>query len=303
MQARALTPGRWQVVKGCIVVLRPKQWVKNAFVFGGIIFSMNLFKGQMLATSVAAFILFCMLSSGVYLVNDLVDLECDRQHPTKCRRPIAAGIIRTPLAVGMAASLLALSLPLAVVLRPLFGVVAVAYVVLNLSYTFLLKNVVIIDLFCIAGGFVLRATAGAVAINVRISPWLLICTFLLALVLVIGKRRHELLVLEGEAANHRRILAEYSPRLLEELLSVATTSTVIAYSLYTFFSETSQESHSYMMLTIPFVVYGVFRYLYLVYRRNEGGSPDQMLFKDVPLLMDIALWAVAGTVILYNISR
>ena len=271
-------------------------------LFGGLVFSLNLLDGGMVATSVAAFVLFCMLSSAVYLVNDLLDLERDRQHPTKRLRPLAAGVITPPLAVGLAAALFAFAVPLAFALDWPFGAVAGAYVVLMVGYSLALKNVVIIDLFCIAGGFVLRAIAGAIVIDVRISPWLLICTALLALFLVLGKRRHELLLLEDGAANHRRILAEYSTPLIEELISVVTSATVIAYSLYTFFSETSHEHGRYMMLTIPFVVYAIFRYLYLVHRRNEGGNPDQLLFKDVPLLVSIVLWAVAATLILYGLS-
>lgn len=298
--ASVTSRGRFGVetVKYLILTMRPKQWTKNAIVFAGLVFSMNLFDGRRVFLAGAAFVLFCLISSSVYIVNDLVDLENDQQHPKKRLRPLASGRLSPFFAkVGLVAILI-VTLPTSFYLAPLFGAAVVAYLVTMLAYSFALKHMVIVDVFTLAGGFVLRAMAGALIIDVKISPWLYVVTVLGALFLGLSKRRHELLLLSDGAINHRKILDEYSSPLLEEMISVVTSSTVVAYSMYTFSAESLPRNH-YMMLTIPFVIYAVFRYLYLVYRRNEGGSPEELLLKDTPLLLDICFWAVTSVIILY----
>lgn len=283
---------------GLLVAMRPKQWTKNGLIFGGLIFAFKLGDADAVAVSVAAFALFCLVSSATYLINDLADLERDRKHPIKKRRPIAAGILRPAHVVVVAGLLLVLGLPLSFLLNPGYGFTVLAYVFLTLAYSAYLKHLVIIDVFTIAAGFVLRAMAGALAIAVPISPWLYVCTILGALFLGFTKRRHELLLLNDDAAKHRRILQEYSPELLDQMITIVTATTVIAYSLYTFSAENLPRNHA-MMLTIPFVLYGIFRYLYLVHQRDAGGSPEEVLLRDRPLLADIALWGLTSIAVLY----
>jgi len=292
--------------------MRPRQWSKNVFVFGGIVFARELFVPAALVKAVLAFVLFCMVSSAVYLINDMVDIERDRAHPTKRNRPLAAGRLRPATAVTAAVVLVVVALPLALLLNLPFGggpnfpfaLTLLAYFGLMQAYSFVLKNIVLLDVFAIASGFVLRAVGGAVAIPVFISPWLLVCMVLLALFLGLAKRRHELILLNDEAGTHRRILREYSSALLEEMISVVTASTVMAYSLYTFYpflahNVEEKAPYPYMMFTIPFVIYAIFRYLYLVYQKNRGGSPEEILLRDVPFLVNILLWGLCVLVILY----
>ncbi|MBN1484850.1 MAG: decaprenyl-phosphate phosphoribosyltransferase [Chloroflexia bacterium] len=280
--------------------MRPKQWTKNVFVFAGVVFSRSLLNPAAMAKSLLAFTYFCMASSAVYLINDVVDIEGDRIHPSKRNRPIASGRLRPGLAVGAAIGLVTVSLALAFWLDLIFGLVLLAYFGLMVAYSFYLKNVVILDVFALAFGFVLRAAGGALAIQVAISPWLLVCMLLLALFLGLAKRRHELILLNNDASRHRRILQEYSPALLEEMVSVVTASTVMAYSLYTVFAPNlPKEPYPYMMFTIPFVIYAVFRYLYLVYQKDGGGSPEEILLRDLPFLFNLLLWGGVVLVILY----
>ena len=213
-------------------------------------------------------------------------------------RPIAAGDLPIPLAWALAGALVAGTLAFAYLVRPALAAVILAYIAVQVAYSFFLKHQVILDVFTIAAGFVLRAAAGAVAIGVPVSPWLYVCTILLALFQALAKRRAEIMLLAESAGSHRRILEEYSATLLEEMIAVVTSSTVMAYSLYTFSAENLPRNHS-MMLTIPFVLYGIFRYLYLVYRKDEGGSPEQLLLTDLPLLACIVLWGLASIAILY----
>ena len=286
--------------------LRPKQWTKNLLVYFALVFSVNQYwtpgnPGELatnLTRATAAFLIFCALSSAQYLINDVLDVSKDRLHPRKRHRPIAAGLISVPQAVAGAVALLVVGLIAAVALDPLLGLAGAAYFLLMLGYSFSLKHLVIVDVFAIAAGFVLRAAAGAIAIGVPISPWFYTCTVLGALFLGFSKRRHELVLLEGGAGGHRRILEEYSPHLLDQMISVVTTSTVIAYALYTF-TEPNLPSNHAMMLTIPFVLYGIFRYLYLIHQRNEGGSPEEILLRDKPLIVDIVLWIAASVGILF----
>lgn len=277
---------------------RPKQWVKNGFLFAGIVFAKKLTDPAALAHVLAAFVLFCLVASAIYYMNDLRDRAADRQHPKKRFRPIAAGEIPVPLARALVAVGLAVALPLAFLLRPLFGAIVLAYIALQFCYTYWLKEQVLLDVFALAASFVLRAMAGAVVIAAPISPWLYVCTILGSLCLGFAKRRHELMLLEAGAAGHRPVLEEYSATLLEEIIAVVTSATVMAYALYTFNAENLPRNHA-MMFTIPFVLYGVFRYLYLVYRKGEGGNPEDLLFADRPFFLCILLWGLTSILILY----
>jgi 4-hydroxybenzoate polyprenyltransferase len=293
-------PGRSRLAS-LVVSMRPGQWTKNLVVFAGLLFGRRLFDLSALAEACAAAAIFCALSGVVYLLNDVADREADRRHPLKSKRPIASGELSPGLALATAATLALVSLALAFWLRPLFGLVALAYVVLLAAYSARLKHVVIIDVLTIAIGFVLRAVAGAVVIDVAISHWLLVCTVLLALFLALSKRRQELTLLAESATEHRRILGEYSPYLLDQMIGVVTASTLIAYIFYTISPETVQNFNTeYLALTIPFPLYGIFRYLYLVHQREGGGSPTELLVTDRPLLACVALWAVTVVLIVYG---
>lgn len=295
---------RRTVALSLLISLRPGQWTKNLIIFAGLIFGRRLFDPRAVALTVGAFAVFCALSSVVYLVNDVVDREQDRRHPFKARRPIASGELSSGAALRVAAVLALTALPLAIWMQPVFGLVAAAYLALMASYSGPLKHVVIIDVLTIAIGFVLRAVAGAVVIEVPISHWLLVCTILLALFLALSKRRHELVLLADEATQHRRILEEYSPYLLDQMIGVVTASTLIAYVFYTISPETQQKFGTPLLgLTIPFPLYGIFRYLYLVHRKEGGGSPAEMLLNDRPLLVCVALWVAAVILIIYRPIR
>ena len=283
--------------------LRPQQWTKNLFVFAGLLFSGRLLDRTAWPAAVAAFFVFCGLSGAIYLVNDVLDRAADSQHPIKRRRPIASGALSPGVALGTALVLAAVCIAGATAVNAGLTMAAVTYVVLLAAYSAALKHYVIIDVLTLSAGFVLRAVAGAVAIAVPISHWPLMCTTLLALFIGLSKRRHELTLLsDSAAAGHRPILQEYSPYLLDQMISVVTAATLVAYSFYTFSSETAGRLGSDRLgLTIPFVLYGIFRYLYLVHRRNEGGSPSELLLTDRPLLVCVALWAVAVVLVIYVI--
>ena len=298
VQSLAERVPRSRVFQGLLLATRPKQWTKNLLLFFGLIFALKLFDQRLAVLAAAGFLVFCAISSAVYLINDVADVEKDRQHPVKRKRPLAAGIVQPGQAIALAAVLVAVALPVAFMLRPLFGLVTLGYLVLMLAYSFLLKHVVLIDVFAIAAGFVIRAAAGAIVVEVPISPWLYVCTVLAALFVGLAKRRHELVLLNSGASSHRRILDEYSPEFLDQLITIVTAATVMAYSLYTFSADNLPKNHA-MMLTTPFVLYGIFRYLYLVYMRNAGGSPEEVLLKDVPFLANALLWMGAAVAILY----
>jgi 4-hydroxybenzoate polyprenyltransferase len=285
-----------------LLSLRPSQWSKNLLVFAGLIFARRLFDPPSVIRAGIAFGVFCALSGVVYLINDIADRESDRSHPLKSRRPIASGALGVAAAAGAAAILAILALALAfAALGPPFGTVALAYVGLLALYSGPLKHVVIIDALTIAIGFVLRAVAGAVAIGVVISHWLFVCTILLALFIALAKRRHELVLLADGAISHRRILGEYSPYLLDQMIAVVTASTLIAYIFYTISAETAEKfGTDWLGLTIPFPLYGIFRYLYLVHQRDGGGSPSDLLLSDRPLLACVTLWVVAVVLIIYQ---
>jgi 4-hydroxybenzoate polyprenyltransferase len=281
--------------------LRPGQWTKNLLVFAGLLFGRRLFDAQAVGDALIAFVVFCALSGAVYLVNDVADRESDRKHPVKARRPIAAGVVPVSTALITAAVLIVGALAVATFLGRAFTLVAVAYVLLQLLYSGPLKHIVIIDVLTLAMGFVLRAVAGAVAVRVEISHWLLVCTVLLALFIGLAKRRHEIVLLAGDAPTHRPILGEYSAYLLDQMIAVVTASTLIAYIFYTVSPETQAKFGTpWLGLTIPFPLYGIFRYLYLVHRREGGGSPSELLLTDRPLLVCVALWAASVAVIIYR---
>lgn len=289
------------VFPNLILSLRPGQWTKNLLVFAGVLFARRLFDPVAVRRSLSAFAIFCALSGVVYLINDVVDRENDRQHPLKSRRPIAAGALSVATALGAAFIIGVAALAAAFALSWRFGAVAAAYLGLLILYSGPLKNIVIIDVLTIAVGFVLRAVGGAVAIDVEISHWLLVCTILLALFVALAKRRHEIVLLADGARSHRAILGEYSPYLLDQMIAVVTASTLISYAFYTISPETELKfGTQWLGLTIPFPLYGIFRYLYLVHQREGGGSPADLLLTDRPLLVCVALWALAVALIIYR---
>ena len=282
--------------------MRPKQWFKNVFVFAALVFAFKLLDLSLVGITVAAFAVFCLVSSAVYVMNDLGDRKQDALHPRKRHRPLASGALSPNIAIAAIIALLAVSLPVAFLIHWQFGLITLVYFLTQIAYTFLLKHVVIVDVMIVASGFVIRAMAGALAIQVPISPWLYVCVTLLALFQALCKRRHELILLSEGAASHRKILDEYSPAFLDQMVSVVTASTVMAYALYTFTADNLpraiKDSHA-MMLTIPFVIYAIFRYLYLVYQKDEGGTPEELLLRDRPLLISIILWGITAVSILY----
>ncbi|HXI28325.1 MAG TPA: decaprenyl-phosphate phosphoribosyltransferase [Vicinamibacterales bacterium] len=281
--------------------LRPGQWSKNLVIFAGLLFGLRLFDPDAVLAAVGAFVVFCVLSGVVYLVNDVADRETDRRHPLKAHRPIASGALPVSLAIVAAAGLAIAGLAGAVAVGWRFAAVAASYLVLQLAYSGALKHIVILDVLTIAIGFVLRAAGGAVAVNVEISRWLLVCTILLALFISLAKRRHEIVLLANGATSHRPILGEYSAYLLDQMIGVVTASTLISYIFYTISPETVEKFDTpWLGLTIPFVIYGIFRYLYLVHQREGGGSPADLLLTDRPLLACVALWAVVVALIIYR---
>ena len=300
--SRADAPPRTAgLAAGLFVSLRPSQWTKNLIIFAALMFGQRLLDPGSVIRSLEAFAIFCGLSGVVYLINDIADRHADRGHPVKMHRPIASGMVPVGAAAGLAVALAAGALSWAFFIRPAFGAVSVAYLVLLGLYSGGLKHVVIIDVLTIAIGFVLRAAAGAVAIDVPVSPWLYVLTILLALFLALSKRRHELVLLADRATGHRRILQEYSPYLLDQMIAVVTASTLVAYAIYTVSPETiSRFGTNRLGLTLPFPLYGIFRYLYLVHQKAGGGSPSEMLLNDRPLLACVALWAAAVALIIYG---
>ncbi|MDH4179836.1 MAG: decaprenyl-phosphate phosphoribosyltransferase [Armatimonadota bacterium] len=287
--------------------MRPRQWAKNVFVLAAIAFGQRLHDKGAIAWSLGAFIIFCFLSSSVYIVNDIVDAEQDRQHPTKRNRPIASGRLPVAVAVPSAILLAGFSMVLSRAIGVDFAVCAGIYLVLNLLYSFALKHVVIVDVLCVAIFFVLRAAAGAEAINVEISRWLVICTLTLALFIALSKRRHELVLLEENASAHRVSLTEYTPYLLDQMISVATASTLMAYVLYTVDTRTidafgrafASIDASPLIYTIPCVVFGIFRYLYLIHQKGEGGDPDRVILSDRPFFVNLLVWVGIVAAVVY----
>ena len=287
-------------VRGLIRTMRPKQWAKNGFVYAGILFDQQILDAEPFARVTLAFVLLCLSSSTIYIINDLIDIERDRLHPRKRLRPLPSGQLPVSWAISAAIVLPLLALGISLPFSPPLTLVLLGYLALHIAYSFWLKNIVLIDVFAIAAGFILRIVAGIVVIDVtHFSPWLYICAGLLALFLAVGKRRQELILLAEEASNHRAAYKDYNMPLLDDMLRMVTTGSVITYMLYTIESETIRSNEHRMLLTVPFVVYGIFRYLYLIHVEGEGSAPDELLFKDWPLLLDVVLWVVAVGVILY----
>lgn len=284
-----------------VMALRPRQWTKNLLVFAGLLFAQKAMDRTAIIEAVEAFLVFCALAGSMYLINDALDVEQDRLDPIKRKRPLAAGRVGIPVAVTFAVLLMALGLAGAYLASgALLLKICLAYVGITLLYSGFLKHIVIIDVFAIASGFVLRAVAGAAAIHAAISPWLIICTLLLSLFLALSKRRGELMTHGEQASAHRPILAEYSPELLDQMISVMTASTLMSYALYTISERTVEMIGSTNMLyTVPFVIYGIFRYLYLVHQKGIGGHPDRALLRDLPLMVNVLLYAVAVGIIIY----
>lgn len=284
---------------GLIKTMRPRQWLKNGLVFVPLFFDGKLTDPESIVRTTIAFILLCMMSGSVYIMNDLKDIEKDRQHPKKRHRPLASGRLNPSLAAVAAVFFAGFSLVAGYILSPAFDLVLLSYLVIQIAYTFHLKNVVLLDVMTIAAGFILRVAAGVAVINVeRFSPWLYVCTGLLALFMVLGRRRHEIILLGQEASNHRSILIEYDLELIDRLIGIVTTSAIVAYSLYTFLAEGLPANHM-MMLTIPFVLYAVFRYLYLIHVRHEGGAPEEIFLRDRPMQITLVLYSIVVFLALY----
>ncbi len=280
--------------------MRPKQWTKNVVVFAALVFDGKLLQANLLAKTTVAFLIFCLVSSTVYLINDLVDIEKDRAHPVKRHRPLPAGKLNPSVAITAALGMPVILLPASfLLLGKYFGLIAVGYLVLMITYSFVLKNYVIVDVLTLAGGFVLRVAAGTVIFPVtRFSPWLYVCTTLLALFLGLSKRRQELVLLSQKANDHRTALQDYNIPFLDEMIALVTSTTVMAYSLYTFSAPNMPKNHA-MMLTIPFVLYGLFRYLYLIHVRGEVSPPDELLLRDRALFLAVVLWGASAVIVLY----
>ncbi|MBD3234946.1 MAG: decaprenyl-phosphate phosphoribosyltransferase [candidate division Zixibacteria bacterium] len=285
-----------------VIACRPAQWVKNGLVFAGLIFAVKFTNPTLVARAIVAFIAFSFLSSAVYLYNDIQDREFDRAHPKKKNRPIAAGRIPIWSAYLLSFVLAVLSLSVCFYINNPLGIIALSYMIMNILYSQFLKQIVILDVMIIAIGFVLRAVAGAYAVNVSISPWLLINTILLALFLGFGKRRYEVVLLDANKTNHRKILDQYSLPFLDQMISVTTASSVVIYAMYTMSIDAKfAAKNMHLELTIPFVVYGIFRYLYIVYHKAEGGSPTEALVADRPILVNIILW-LAAVILIFMLS-
>ena len=292
--ARLSISGVEQMLKELLISIRPKQWYKNLVIFVVIVFSINLFNLDMWFDIIAAFVIFCMLSGSEYIINDILDIEKDRKHPRKSKRPIASGKLRVSNALSFAMLLVIVALVGAYLITIKFLIISIAYFLLMLSYSLFLKRIIIVDILVISIGFVIRAVAGGLAINVFISPWLIICAFLLALFLALGKRRHELVLLGEKAKEHRKILEGYSIDMLNQMISITTGVLIMSYTLYTFLAD-----NVYMMFTIPFAIYSIFRYLFLVHSKILGGEPE-LLFKDKGMLISMGLWAILVFAILYG---
>jgi 4-hydroxybenzoate polyprenyltransferase len=282
--------------------MRPRQWPKNAFVFVALLFDRKLFDPSSVLAVLGAFVLLCLMSSAVYLMNDLADIESDRQHPTKKNRPLPSGQLAPSVAAVASFLLAAISLVAGYFLSFELAVILLLYLISQIAYTFKIKHIVLLDVLTIALGFILRIAAGVAVIDVeRFSPWLYVFGGFLALFMALGKRRAELTLLGGEASNHRAILDDYSLDLIDRLQGIVTTSAVVAYSLYTFLAEGLPENHA-MMLTIPFVLYAIFRYLYLIHVRGEGGAPEEILLRDRPLQITLLLYGIMVIIALYLIK-
>jgi len=289
---------------GLVKTLRPKQWIKNIFVFAALVFDSKLLMPEPFLRTLAGFFLLCMTSGTVYLINDLADIEKDRQHPKKRLRPLPSGKLSKGVAVAAAILLPLVTLPAAFLLDPVFAIVLILYLLMQIAYSFRLKNIVIIDVMVIAAGFLLRVAAGIPLVDAeRFSPWLYICMTLLALLIGFGKRRHELVLLSDQADQHRQSLQEYNLSLLDHIISIVTASILIAYSLYTFHAPNPNlpeyREFPLMMLSIPFLLYAIFRYLYLIHVKGLGGAPEEIVLSDRPLQVSVFLWGLCAVIVMY----
>ncbi|HET6446488.1 MAG TPA: decaprenyl-phosphate phosphoribosyltransferase [candidate division Zixibacteria bacterium] len=290
------------MLRGLIYSMRPRQWLKNGLVFAALFFDRKVIDLESLERTTAAFIFLCMVSSAVYIMNDLADIENDRQHPTKKTRPLAAGELNPTVAIIAAVFLALGGLAAGFLLSQALGWILLTYLLIQIAYTFYFKHVVLLDVIFVASGFILRVAAGVAVISVeRFSPWLYVCTGLLALLIALGRRRHELSLMGLEAGNHRAILDEYSIDLIDRLIGIVASAALVAYSLYTFMAEGLPENNL-MMLTIPFVMYGIFRYLYLIHVRHEGGAPEDIFIRDRPMQLALFFWAVVVFFALYIVE-
>jgi len=286
------------IIKDFINCLRIRQWTKNILIFAALIFSNHAHQIDYVARSFIAFFIFSIGVGALYIFNDIHDLEGDCEHPVKKRRPIASGRMSVKTGWIFFIALGILSLALSFMFDTDFGLVVLLYFILQLFYTLVLKKIVIVDVFAISLSFILRVIAGAVVIHVDISNWILICTMLLALFLALSKRRHELILLDNNAGGHRVILREYSPYLLDQMIGVVTSATLVAYIIFTLSGETTAK-FGRMVLTVPFVLYGIFRYLYLIHIKEKGGEPEEILLTDIPLQLDILLYGLVALAIIY----
>ena len=289
------------MIKALILLLRPAHWVKNVFVLAPLVFAQKLTDPEAVRLALLAFIAFCLASSAVYIFNDIRDRAEDRLHPLKRNRPLAAGTVSVQLAAVLAIAMAAGALGIAVGLGTGFLLVLTTYLVLNQLYSLGLKHVVILDVMIVSLGFVLRVIAGGLAIDVRVSAWLLLCTFFVALFLAFSKRRHELMLLANEASGQRPVLSHYSAAFLDQMINVVTASTVVAYAMYSISPETIEKFHTrYLIYTIPMVLFGIFRYLYLIYQRQTGRNPTEAILRDPPFMINILVWATAVVWIVYR---
>ncbi len=287
------------MMKHLLYAMRPKQWVKNGILFTALVFDQKLLQLPSFLKTLGGFFVFCLGASAVYLINDLADIEQDRQHPLKRNRPVASGKLSKNVATTAAVLFSIVALGFGFWLEIKFGLILLTYMVLNLLYSFYLKHIPIIDVLVIATGFVLRVGAGVVLITVqRFSPWMYVCVTLISLFMGLGKRRAEMVLLADNAHSHRRVLDGYTLSFIDHLLSIVSSTTILAYSLYTFSAENLPGNHL-MMLTIPFVIYGIFRYLFLIHVKAEGGAPEELLLSDKPLMITVALWGLTTVAILY----
>ncbi|MBI5021056.1 MAG: decaprenyl-phosphate phosphoribosyltransferase [Ignavibacteriales bacterium] len=290
-----------KTIRYIIASMRIQQWIKNLFIFSALIFSGNLFYLTDIYLTVSGFILFSFISSGVYLLNDIVDIEKDKLHPIKSVRPLASGKLSPNIALVVAVLLIVLGISVSYLLQPYFALVLLIYLILNVWYSYQLKTFVILDVMTISAGFVLRVVGGAIIIGVPTSEWLIICTILLSLFLGFSKRRHELLILEQHANTHRPVLQHYSPYFLDQMIGIVTATTVMSYALYTISDETIHKfGTKNLIYTVPFVLYGIFRYLYLVHKKEGGGNPTKIMVTDPPLIVNVILWIVIAIIIIYR---
>ena len=286
-------------LRAFLKTMRPKQWVKNGVIFAALVFDEKLLRWPYLWRTAVGFLLFCLISGVVYTINDVVDLEKDRQHPKKKYRPLASGQLSPRVAIVLAIIVAIVSLLLSVLLNPLFALILAGYLLLQIAYSFVLKHIVLLDVMAIAAGFVLRVAAGVPLVDAeRFSPWLFICMTLLALFLGLGKRRGELVLLGGDAMNHRASLQDYNLEFLDQLIGIVTASMIVAYALYTFSAPNLPPDH-WMMLTIPFVIYALFRYIYLIHVVGITQAPDEVVLTDRPLQVSFLLWGLTAMAILY----